>query len=207
MDYITIHQETGLLICKDCKFALIPSRINRHFSISPHRLNPQIRSQIENYIAHINHDNLVTYDHEIKPRIQTFLESFDQSSFISKLAIYSDGLACPNCSYISRSINPIQTHLKEYHDWENPRIRGRKKKSNENDPWNINVSCQQFFRSGLGSEYFRVNSNRASPISVPIRPRIEISREEESNSSESENNQDDSLSRSISQSKLINTFY
>ena len=77
MDYIIIHQETGLLICKDCKFALIPSRINRYFSINPHRLNPQIRSQIENYIAHINYDNLVTYDHEIKPRIQTFLESFD----------------------------------------------------------------------------------------------------------------------------------
>ena len=46
MDYITIYRETGLLICKDYKFALIPSRINRYFSITPHKLKPDIRTQI-----------------------------------------------------------------------------------------------------------------------------------------------------------------
>ena len=140
MDYITIHRETDILICKSCKFALIPSRINTHFRDSPHRLNPTIRSEIEDYISYIFSD-IITEEHEIQPRIQTFLKSFDHTSFISELAIYSDGLACPYCSYISRSRRPIQSHLKDFHDWENPRIRGRKKKSNENDPWNINVLC------------------------------------------------------------------
>lgn len=106
MDYITIHSETGLLICKDCKFALIPSRINRHFLGNPHKLNPTIRSQIEDYISHIYSD-LVTEEQDIKSRIQIFLNSFDHTSFVPGLAIYSDGLACPDCSYISRSSRPI----------------------------------------------------------------------------------------------------
>ena len=114
MDSIIIHHETGLLICKDCKFALIPSRINTHFANSPHKLKPSNRTLIENHISHL--DNLVTHDHEIKSRIQIFLESFDETSFVSYLAIYSDGLECPYCSYISRSKNSIQAYLKEYHD-------------------------------------------------------------------------------------------
>ena len=46
MNYITIYRETGLLIYKDCKFTLISSRINTHFSINSHKLKPDIRTQI-----------------------------------------------------------------------------------------------------------------------------------------------------------------
>ena len=125
MDSIIIHYETGLLICKDCKFALIPFRINTHFKDSPHKLKPLDRTLIENHISQLDSNNLVTHDHEIKSRIQIFLESFNQTSSISELAIYSDGLVCSYCSYISRSRRPIQDHLKEFHDWENSRSRGR----------------------------------------------------------------------------------
>ena len=69
MDYIIIHRETGLLICRDCKFALIPSRIDRHFSINPHKLRPNIRTQIKNYISQSNSDNLVTSNYEIRSTI------------------------------------------------------------------------------------------------------------------------------------------
>ena len=116
MNSIIIHYQTDLLICKDCKFALIPSRINTHFKDSPHKLKPLDRTLIENYISHLDSNNLVTHDHEIKSRIQTFLESFNQTSSIPELAIYSDNYAYPYCSYISRSRRPIQDHLKEFHD-------------------------------------------------------------------------------------------
>ena len=115
MNSIIIHHETGLLICKDCKFALIPSRINTHFKDSPYKLKPHNRTQIENYISHLDHNNLVTHNREIKSRIQIFLESFDQISSIPNLAIYSDKLACSYYSYISRSHRPIQDYLKEFH--------------------------------------------------------------------------------------------
>ena len=114
MDSIIIHHETGLLICKDCKFALIPSRINKHFRLSPHKLRPHIRTQIENYFSHI--DNLVTHDHQIKSRIQIFLESFDQTSSIPNLATYSDEVICSYYSYISRSRRSIQDYLKDIHN-------------------------------------------------------------------------------------------
>ena len=192
MDYIIIHQETGLLICRECKFALIPSRINTHFSTNPHKLKPNIRTEIETYISQSNSDNLVTSDSQIRSTIQRFLRSSNHISIIPNLAIYSDGLSCSYCSYISRSRRPIQNHYKELHNWENPRTRGRKKRSNENDPWEHNVSCQQFFKSEPGNEYFRVYSIRASPSRIPIRPRIEISRVRDSNSSDYDQDQDDS---------------
>ena len=195
MNSIIIYHETGLLICKDCKFALIPSRINKHFRDSPHKLRSHIRTQIENYFSHI--DNLVTYDHQIKSRIQIFLESINQTSSISELAIYSNELACSYCSYISRSRRSIEDYLKAYHDWENSRIRGRKKKSNENNSWEINISCQRFFKFGFELDYFRVNSNRASPNKVSIGSSIKISRERDSSSSESDK-EDLDLLRSIS---------
>ena len=107
MDYITIYRETGLLICKECKFALISSRIDRHFTSNSYRLNSNIRAEIERFISYLNIDNLVINDQEIKPRIERFLETFDSNSFILELAIYLDGLTCSSCSYISRSRRSI----------------------------------------------------------------------------------------------------
>ena len=69
MDSIIIHHETGLLICKDCKFALIPSRINTHFKDSPYKLKSLDRTLIKNYISQLDSNNLVTHDYEIKSRI------------------------------------------------------------------------------------------------------------------------------------------
>ena len=116
MNSIIIHYETNLLICKDCKFALILSRINTHFKDSPYKLKPLNRTLIKNYISQLDSNNLITYNHEIKSRIQIFLESFNQTSSISKLAIYLDKLAYSYYSYISRSRRPIQDYLKEFHD-------------------------------------------------------------------------------------------
>ena len=69
MDSIIIHYETGLLICKDCKFALIPSRINTYFRDSPHKLRSIDRTLIENHISYLDINNLVTYNREIKSRV------------------------------------------------------------------------------------------------------------------------------------------
>ena len=43
MNYITIYRETDLLIYKDCKFALIPSRIDRYFLKNLYKLKSNIR--------------------------------------------------------------------------------------------------------------------------------------------------------------------
>ena len=176
MNYVTVHQETDLLICKECKFALIPSRINTHFSGTPHQLQPRIRRQIEVDISHIN--GLVKTQSEIEAKIQSFLEIFDNTYSIPELAIYSDGLACSYCSFIARSRVPIQEHLKDIYDWENPRKSGQRKKNFKNDPWKTNVLYQRFFESNSKKEYFRVNSIRASPTSISIRSRVEESRRE-----------------------------
>ena len=70
MDYITIHSNTGLLICKECKFAIIPSRVNSHFTGAPHYLSPIIRSNITIYISQIDILDLVTTESQILSTIK-----------------------------------------------------------------------------------------------------------------------------------------
>ena len=107
MNSIIIYYETNLLICKGYKFALIPFRINIYFKDLSYKLKSLDRTLIENYISQLDSNNLVTYNHEIKSRIQIFLKSFNQTSFISELAIYLDELICSYCLYISRSRRSI----------------------------------------------------------------------------------------------------
>ena len=69
MDSIIIYYETDLLIYKDCKFALIPSRINIYFRDSTYKLRSINRTLIENHIYYLDNNNLITYNREIKSRV------------------------------------------------------------------------------------------------------------------------------------------
>ena len=66
-------------------------------------------------------DNLVKSQLEIKAKIQSFLEKFNNTYLIPKLAIYSNELACSHCLYITRLLRPIQNYYRDYYNWENPR--------------------------------------------------------------------------------------
>jgi hypothetical protein len=195
MDHVIVHKETGFLICKQCKYALIPSRINSHFQGKPHLLKPDIRRQIEIYISQIN--GLVLDQVEIQPRVQGFLRTFDNTLSIPKLALYSDGFACSHCPFIIRSLRPIQNHYREEHSWTNPRKSGQKKKKSEKESWEINVRCQRFFEFDPGNQYFRVNSIRAGPSRTSGPSRTRISRRENSSESSEDEDEDSDLPEGI----------
>ena len=171
MDFISILGDTGLLACLRCKFSVLPSSIDFHFSNSPHRLSPeerrQITSEIEKYPELIqNTSGLEEVD---------FPTSF--LYFFPDLSLYSNGFQCQECFYLSRDRRTIVRHYREEHEWKNPRSRGEKIDENEEKdvPWESNVSCQRFFTRGVKSGYFQVNPRR--PFGTEARPEVASSDE------------------------------
>ncbi len=190
MDFISILGDTGLLACLRCKFSVLPSSIEFHFSSSPHRLSTderrRITSEIKKYPELIqNASGLEEVD---------FPTSFPY--FFPDLSLYSDGFQCQDCFYLARERKTIIKHYREEHGWENPRSRGERIDENEEKdvPWKSNVSCQRFFTRRAKSSYFQVNSRRTFGTGA----RLEVaSSEEEDGGRESRKNVSRSRSYSI----------
>lgn len=156
MENLAIHFATGLLICKQCKIALIPSRIDSHYKQKIHNLPKSIRTEIARDIS--DSYDLVNNINDVNQIIQDFVRNFD-GNYLELLSLFRDGILCQQCPYICRSRQGIQNHCRTEHSWENPRLQGYHKKINENDPWDSNILCQQFFPRGHGSRFFRVQHN------------------------------------------------
>lgn len=77
MNYVIVHEEINILICKECKFVIIFFRINIYFSGEPHQLNSQIRKKIENDIS--SFDNIININEGIKFNIENLFRFFDNS--------------------------------------------------------------------------------------------------------------------------------
>jgi len=173
MDFISILGDTGLLACLRCKFSVLPSSIEFHFLNSPHRLSTderrRITSEIEKYPELIrNTSGLEEVD---------FPTSFPY--FFPDLPLYSNGLQCQDCFYISRDRKTIVAHYREEHGWENPRKRGEKIKKNEEEdvPWKSEVHCQRFFIRAPKNGFFEVNPRRI--FGTETRPEVASSNEGE----------------------------
>jgi hypothetical protein len=75
------------------------------------------------------------------------------SAPIPGLPVYPD-FRCPRCTYISRALATIRSHLAHIHP-ETRRLRGRASKAKSDIAAAAeHVSCQRFFVSGSGSGFF-----------------------------------------------------
>jgi len=168
MDKIVVHFQTGFVICKECKFAVLPFHLDSHFSTQNHALSKSERNEmIENVKGGFD---LVEYTREIKPKISEFLSTRSDENSLPFLPLYRDGISCHDCSYICRHYSGIQTHSRTEHGWSNFRVKGKRKRTIDIEPWDFNVPCQRFFISGYGSQYFKVlpsserNLESVSPV-------------------------------------------
>ncbi len=191
MEYILILGDTGFIAYKSCKYSILPSFLNTYFRRRPHSLSSDLRLEIISEVE--KYPNLIRSIDKVKDTIIPSSFPF----FFSDLALYSDGLACQDCSYIVRSEKTISKHYKDVHDWENPRGKGRiPKASLKNVPWLLNISCQQFFHLTPGRSYFKVDSRRPYP-GWETRPNRSRSIEGGANKEESKNRSKGSKSLSI----------
>ena len=178
MDRFIHLPEFRVIICKECKYAVLPSHINTHFAGKPHKLEVEERRKIIQEVATV--DGLIINEEML--RQSEFPSPVATRKPIEGLAAPSRGLQCmfetggQVCGYICCTIRRIRTHCIEKHQWQSTRKAGRPKKdvdSTNNTPWRTNVSCQRFFIQGVKSNYFEVQApDPQMPSRAQIRSRI-----------------------------------
>ena len=147
-EYILFNSEYSVIICRQCKCALVPGEgIKRHFQNLHQAISLQIRKQI---IAYCDTLTLLPPADVITPEID--------DGPIEGLELISDGQKCiySDCiGYFSASIVTMQIHCRT-HGWK------------KNDPimWK-NCAVQTFFQ-GVHRKFFEVDVERQQRFGLDI---------------------------------------
>jgi hypothetical protein len=176
MDRFIHLPEFRVIICKECKYVVLPSHINTHFAGKPYNLDVSERRRIADEVAEVN--RLITNEEVL--RRSEFPFPAATSKPIEGLATPKRGmLQCTFedirgvCRYICSTTSQIRAHYSQEHGWKSTRKGGRPKKHirhpTNSTPWRTDVSCQRFFIQGPKSNYFEV---QAPDIQVPSRAQV-----------------------------------
>jgi hypothetical protein len=180
MDRFIHLPEFRITICKECRYAVLPSHINTHFTGGPHRLEKNERRRIVEEVAKVS--GLIADE-----------EALSQSGFLFPAATSKpiEGLAAPKrgmlqCGlgggrgvyrYICATGRQMKAHRSREHRWTSLGRIGRPPKHAQDPahstPWRTDVSCQRFFIQGPKSNYFEVQApNTQVPSRAQVRSRI-----------------------------------
>ena len=162
MDQFIHLPEFRVIICKKCKYAILPSQINAHFTPQcPHGFVKQEWERIMREVAKV--DGLIRDTEALKQCDFPF--PIDTAEPIPALqAPQTNGFRCTfeinqesTCQYVCKTIKKLQVHSWEKHQWKAPRGRPKKDAAKPtNIPWRSGVSYQRFFVQGPKSGFFEV---------------------------------------------------
>ena len=166
-----------MIICKECKHAVLPGHIDTHFTGKPHNLEPPERRRIAHEVAEAdgligNEEALRRWDFPFPPSTTSPVEGLARpktGGFQCNL-----GVTEKECKYVCFTIDGIRRHCIDKHQWKSTNKGGRGKKHAvhpaTNTPWRTGVKCQRFFIQGAKSGYFEVQAT--DPEQMPSRAQI-----------------------------------
>ncbi|KAK6593640.1 hypothetical protein H4I95_11032 [Botrytis cinerea] len=167
MDPFVHFPVQGVVVCSECKYAVLPSHINAHLKDEgKHKAVKVGREHIVHEIQAIRGLKTKTAElnHLVFPPIGNPPIPILQQP-------RKDGLKCQlqneygtPCQYIACQLQKIQKHCRQVHQWENPQKKGRPETGREVQvPWRTGVHCQHFFVRGPGAQFFEVQAVESSP--------------------------------------------
>ncbi len=151
----------GVIVCKECKYAVWPPEVDSHLANVRHRMAKATRQRIQREVQ--QWEGLVTSDNELDLPI-TIRE------IIPELLLH-DGFLCVlqerQCKAVFRSHDCLRKHWREDHDgWT---VSGKKERGGglsvkeqqmaekRFGEAHKKVSCQRFFANRFGSQYILVD--------------------------------------------------
>src|ERR1700691_1489384 len=158
--FFQIH-ELGLIVCKECKYAVWPADIDSHLYGLNHQVKKQERKEVVDAVQEWipGWQELVIDPSELDvPQVI--------NTAIPELPVW-EGLVCKkgNCAKVYRGEKSIKKHWREEHQWA---VSGKTKGSGrlsvkekeearkQFEEACEKVLCQRFFPSRHGSQYFRI---------------------------------------------------
>ncbi|KAG9241063.1 hypothetical protein BJ878DRAFT_558988, partial [Calycina marina] len=178
MDRFIHLSDFRVIVCKECKYAVLPGHIDTHFAGKPHYLEVKERRRIADKVADqvngliMNEEALRRWDFQFpaptSPPIEWLAKPIKGAL---QCMIETDGHIC---GYICNTVGRIREHCIEEHQWKSNNKGGRRKKhtsqQSSTTPWRTGVSCQRFFVQGPKSGYFEVQA--IDPQRIPSRAEI-----------------------------------
>ena len=148
MEYILFNSEHSVIICHQCKYALIPGEgIKRHFRSLHQAISLQTRKEI---IAYCETLQLLPPDEVITPGLN--------NGPVEGLELVSDGQKCIylNCTgYFSATESTMEIHCRT-HGWK------------KNDPIMWKKCAVQTFFQGVQRKFFEVDVEKQQRFSLDI---------------------------------------
>jgi hypothetical protein len=162
MDQFIHLPEFRIIVCKTCKYAVLPSHIDAHFATKPHKLDKQERQRIVAEVAEINgliNNETLQSEFPFPPATSQPIAALGEPE--------TNGLRCIACQYICCAVRQMRTHQWEAHQWKSKQKGGRPRRRASDDnnlvPWRTDVHCQRFFVHGYKSGYFEVQQRETTP--------------------------------------------
>lgn len=151
-----------IMVCNDCRYAVLPSQMDRHLASAKHRIPATRRRAI--------HDAIRAWPRLLQTEadLVQLQAPTDMPPHFEQLELYADGRKCHTCQHIMRTDEGIQKHCRIQHGWTNDWKRGGKIANRQraglsvNRPWTEGVYCQRFFTHGRRQEYFEVQAPRTA---------------------------------------------
>lgn len=176
MDRFIHMPEYRVIICKECRYAVLPSHIDSHFQKDEHKLDKKERKRIESEVA-VEVNGLI--GNEVALKHSEFPFPLPTAKPIPELAPAKEGVKCTfttngiQCRYVCYTEQHMQVHSKQEHRWKQGR-KGRPKKGSAKEvPWQTGIYCQRFFIQGPQSRYFEVqppaSARRPGPAEIQSR--------------------------------------
>lgn len=167
MEFITHLPQFRVVVCRECRYAVLPSSIDAHFArLRPHGFTKQARARISAAVADIG--SLILNQDELSALEFPFPAA--SANPIAELAAPEpNGFRClaeaeggDACLYIGRSTRRMREHCGEKHGWKSRNKGGYHKAAVIGDvqevPWRSGVYYQRFFKQGSNSRYFEVSA-------------------------------------------------
>ena len=147
-----------MVVCKECRHAVWPGEIQGHLQGRHHKIEQKKAEAIA--------DNVSDWP-GLKPFASELQVPARIDEPISQLPLHEDGMLCQrepdSCQYVCRDRRTMKRHWRKVHEWAIRSRRGRAGKVREQvakarfQEAAKPVSCQRFFPSRHGSQYFRIS--------------------------------------------------
>ncbi|KAG9191444.1 hypothetical protein G6011_09532 [Alternaria panax] len=148
-----------IIVCKECGTGVVKAHVATHLNSKHAYLTVSTRTDVVRVVRAMN-DLAEDEDRVVYPE--------PGSDPIPHLRIWQDGIKCEakendatTCGYIRRTVQDMQLHCRNKHNWTNPRKRGRTSKGpriETNRMWIKGVCCQKFAHAGRLGRLFEVSS-------------------------------------------------
>ena len=145
-------QNFQIIVCRDCKFAVVPDQIKAHLSQSHQTLTVSTRKGIIEQVEKLDH---VAYRSE-----DVVYPAAEQEAIQELGPVIEQCSQCKACGLLRESKKGIEAHCRKEHGWNSAKSRGGRgslrSRPAANQPFTEGHCCQRFFKYAQWTKLFKV---------------------------------------------------